>query len=382
MRHMGNKKSTTDSRPLVVRILTTFLAIWIALSASQCVSDYSTDNSANADSSPAQNEQPANTTADGKDPSGKTSDGKNPDDKNGSASSAEETDPTNNSDEPGGDDPNSESDRTSDGQPTDLAGNFTVPAYAGSPSVQVNGDKPSFDSELIAKAEGGSFENYRPLDSLGRATGAVVCAGLDTMPEGERGSIGDVRPTGFHLTRYDWVDGKYLYNRCHLIGWQLTGENSNARNLITGTRSMNVEGMLPYENRIDDYIESTGNHVLYRATPVYEGGDLVARGVLLEARSVEDGGRGLSFCVFCFNVEPGVTIDYATGSSTADGTMQEEDLVDETKFDYILNTNTKRIHEPSCPSVDDMKEKNKQGFNGTVEEAEAKGYVPCGRCKP
>ena len=379
---MGNKKSTTDSRPLVVRILTTFLAIWIALSASQCVSDYPTGNSANADSSPAQNEQPADTTADGKDPSGKTSDGKNSDDKNGSASSAEETDPTNNSNKPSGDDPNSESDRASNGQPTDLAGNFTVPAYAGSPSVQVNGNKPSFDSELIAKAEGGSFENYRPLDSLGRATGAVVCAGLDTMPEGERGSIGDVRPTGFHLTRYDWVDGKYLYNRCHLIGWQLTGENSNARNLITGTRSMNVEGMLPYENRIDDYIESTGNHVLYRATPVYEGGDLVARGVLLEARSVEDGGRGLSFCVFCFNVEPGVTIDYATGASAADGTMQEEDLVDETKFNYILNTNTKRIHEPSCPSVDDMKEKNKQGFNGTVEEAEAKGYVPCGRCKP
>ena len=382
MRHMRNKKSTTDSRPLVVRILTTFLAIWIALSASQCVSDYPTGNSANADSSPAQNEQPADTTADGKDPSGKTSDGKNSDDKNGSASSAEETDPTNNSDEPGGDDPNSESDRTSDGQPTDLAGNFTVPAYAGNPSVQVNGNKPSFDSELIAKAEGGSFENYRPLDSLGRATGAMVCAGLDTMPEGERGSIGDVRPTGFHLTRYDWVDGKYLYNRCHLIGWQLTGENSNTRNLITGTRSMNVEGMLPYENQIDDYIESTGNHVLYRATPVYEGGDLVARGVLLEARSVEDDGRGLSFCVFCFNVEPGVTIDYATGASAADGTMQEEDLVDETKFNYILNTNTKRIHEPSCPSVDDMKEKNKQGFNGTVEEAEAKGYVPCGRCKP
>ena len=256
------------------------------------------------------------------------------------------------------------------------------PAYTGKPSVQANGNAPSFDDELIVKAENGSFEDYWPLDSLGRATGAVVCAGLDTMPEGERGSIGDVRPSGFTLDRYDWIDGKYLYNRCHLIGWQLTGENDNTRNLITGTRAMNVEGMLPYENQIGSYIESTGNHVLYRATPVYEGSDLVARGVLLEARSVEDGGRGLSFCVFCFNAQPGVTIDYATGASTADGTMQEEDLVDETKYDYILNTNTKRIHEPSCPSVDDMKEKSKQGFNGTVEEAKAKGYVPCGRCDP
>lgn len=266
--------------------------------------------------------------------------------------------------------------------PSDVADSFAVPAYNGKPATQVNGNAPAFDSTLLATAHAGAFEDYWPLDSLGRATGAVVCAGPETAPEGERGSIGDIRPTGFHLTRYDWVDGKYLYNRCHLIGWQLTGENSNMCNLITGTRYMNVEGMLPYEEKVDSYIEATGNHVLYRATPIYEGSDLVARGVLLEARSVEDDGRGLSFCVFCFNVQPGVSITYATGASVADGTMREQDLVDETQFDYILNTNSMKIHYPNCPSVDDMKEKNKRGFNGTVEEAKAQGYSPCGRCKP
>lgn len=266
--------------------------------------------------------------------------------------------------------------------PAAVANDFAVPTYAGSPYATVNGNAPLFDEMLMARAEKGSFEEYSSLDDLGRATCALACAGPETMPEGERGSIGDVRPSGFHLTRYDWVDGKYLYNRCHLIGWQITGENANVRNLVTGTRHMNVEGMLPFEDMVANYIERTGNHVLYRSTPFYEGENLVARGVLLEACSVEDGGAGLSFCVFCFNVQPGVAIDYATGTSQADGTMQEEDLVDESQFNYILNTNTKKIHYPYCPSVSDMKEKNKRGFNGTVEEAKSQGYTPCGRCKP
>lgn len=259
---------------------------------------------------------------------------------------------------------------------------FSIPEYTGSAATAVNDNTPYFDSALIARAEKGSFEEYTSLDDLGRATCAFACAGPETMPEGERGSIGHVKPSGFSLARYDWVDGKYLFNRCHLIGWQITGENDNVKNLVTGTRYMNVEGMLPYENDVANYIERTGNHVLYRATAMYEGENLVSRGVLIEARSVEDSGSGLNFCVFCFNVQPGVSINYATGASEADGTMQEEDLVDESQFDYILNTNTGKIHKPSCSSVDDMKEKNKRGFNGTVGEAKAQGFTPCSRCNP
>ncbi len=260
---------------------------------------------------------------------------------------------------------------------------FEPPSYEDVPAIAAHGNESFFDDRLIAAAESGSFEYYSALDSLGRATCATACVGPETMPEGKRGSIGDVRPTGFSLVKYDWIDGKYLYNRCHLIGWQLTGENENRGNFITGTRWMNVEGMLPYENAVADYIATTGNHVLYRATPIYEGDNLVADGVLLEARSVEDDGAGLRLCVFCFNVQPGVSIDYATGESVPDGTVSPEpDLVDEAQFDYILNTNTKKIHYPDCPSVGDMKEKNKRGFDGTVAEAQSQGYSPCGGCSP
>lgn len=188
-----------------------------------------------------------------------------------------------------------------------------VPSYAGEPSVQVNGNVPFFTADDLAR---GAFEEYSPLDRLGRCGVAFALVGRETMPTEERGSIGMVKPSGWHTVRYDGlVDGNYLYNRCHLIGYQLAGENANERNLITGTRSMNVTGMLDYENRVADYVERTGNHVLYRSTPVFSGDELVARGVLLEAQSVEDGGLGVRFCVWCYNVEPGVEIDYATGES-------------------------------------------------------------------
>ncbi len=187
-----------------------------------------------------------------------------------------------------------------------------IPVYNNSPYVVINQNVPSFTEEELTTT---SYEKYSALDALGRAGVAVANIGLDLMPTEERGSISSIKPSGWHTVKYDFVDGKYLYNRCHLIGYQLTGENANVKNLITGTRSMNVKGMLPFENMVHDYIVETGNHVLYRVSPIYEGNDLVARGVWIEAKSIEDKGEGISFSVFVFNVEPGVTIDYRTGES-------------------------------------------------------------------
>ncbi len=190
-----------------------------------------------------------------------------------------------------------------------------LPHYEGKPFVAVNGNVPEFTSDEITDKY---FEIYEPLDRYGRCTKAVACLGKETMPTEERGAIGSVKPSGWHTVKYDCVDGKYLYNRCHLIGFQLSGENANKRNLITGTRYMNVDGMLPFENMVADYIDETSNHVMYRATPIFEGDDLVARGVQIEAYSVEDEGDGICFNVYCFNVQPGVSIDYATGESVAE----------------------------------------------------------------
>ena len=276
-----------------------------------------------------------------------------------------------------------------------------VPAYSGKAYTSVNGNVPYFTAAELTTQ---SFETYSDLDSLGRCGVTYACIGQDLMPTEERGSIGMVKPTGWHTVRYDdLVDGKYLYNRCHLIGYQLTGENANTKNLITGTRYLNIEGMLPFENMVADYIQETNNHVLYRVTPIFEGDNLVADGVLMEGYSVEDKGSGISYCVFAYNVQPGIEIDYATGESKlADGVKQEEQKPatvspapspepekqepatgsEASQADYILNTNTKKFHYPTCSSVNDMKEKNKQEFFGTRDESIAQGYSPCGRCKP
>lgn len=187
-----------------------------------------------------------------------------------------------------------------------------IPEFSGEPYAVLRGNLPSFSSENRAS---GVYEYYSPQDWLGRCGYAEACIGTELMPTEERGSIGQIKPSGWQLAKYDCVDGKYLYNRCHLIGFQLTGENANEKNLITGTRYLNVEGMLPFENMVTDYIKETGNHVLYRVTPLYRGTDLVARGVVMEAMSLEDGGLGICFHVFCYNNQPGVVIDYATGLS-------------------------------------------------------------------
>lgn len=187
-----------------------------------------------------------------------------------------------------------------------------IPEYSGDPYVVLNNNLPDFTEEDKTTA---SFEIYGELDSLGRCTTAYANVGYDLMPTEKRGNISSIKPTGWHSVQYDHVDGKSLYNRCHLIGFQLTGENANKKNLITGTRYLNVEGMLPFENMIADYVKETNNHVLYRVTPVFQEDYLVADGVQMEAWSVEDDGEGICFHVFAYNVQPGVSIDYATGES-------------------------------------------------------------------
>ena len=189
---------------------------------------------------------------------------------------------------------------------------FEVPEYSGAAYIAVNDNSPFFaKSDLPTE----SFEYYSDLDELGRCGAACANVGQDIMPTEERGDIGQIKPTGWQTVKYDTVDGKYLYNRCHLIGYQLSAENANEKNLITGTRYLNVTGMLPFENMVDDYVEDTGNHVLYRVTPVFQGEELVARGVQMEAFSVEDEGEGVCFNIYAYNVQPGVVIDYATGES-------------------------------------------------------------------
>ena len=258
-----------------------------------------------------------------------------------------------------------------------------IPEYSGKPSVDINGDVPYFTESMTT-----AFDGYGPLDSFGRATIAFACVGPETMPNAPRENISEIHPSGWSDARYEGIEGEKLYNRCHMIGFQLTGQDANERNLITGTRYMNVQGMLPFENSVADYINTTGNHVMYRVTPVFKENELLARGVLMEARSVED--PAVQFCAFCYNVQPGIKIDYATGESSGEGRLDTEDaqlpltraVPEENVFSYILNTNTKKFHYPDCSSVSDMKEKNKEEYTGSRDDLIAKGYKPCGRCNP
>lgn len=250
-----------------------------------------------------------------------------------------------------------------------------IPAYSGEASVAVNGGIPFFTEEEITEE---AFEFYSRLDGLGRCGTAFANVCEEIMPTGERESIGSIRPTGWHKAEYEILPEKYLYNRCHLIGYQLAGENANEKNLITGTRYMNVEGMLPWENMVAEYVEETGNHVLYRVIPDFRGENLVASGVWMEGLSVEDGGEGVCFNVYCYNVQPGIWIDYATGESGLDTSGTESD----TGHDYILNTNTMKFHLPSCSGVSTMSGKNKEYYSGEKEALTEAGYEPCQRCNP
>lgn len=290
-----------------------------------------------------------------------------------------------------------------------------IPEYSGEPYTAVNDNVPFFDRTDLSTE---SFEYYSDLDELGRCRTACANVGTDIMPVKEREGIGQIKPSGWHTVKYENIDGNYLYNRCHLIGYQLSAENANEKNLITGTRYLNVSGMLPFENMVADYVKETENHVLYRVMPVFENDDLVARGVLMEGWSVEDDGDGICFNVFAYNVQPDIVIDYASGESRQgepvsiakasvlpEGQAEvpvkapEEDALEETAApvlgesteepepepvgtDYILNTNTHKFHYPSCGSVKQMAEKNKQFYSGTRDEVIGMGYDPCKKCNP
>lgn len=252
----------------------------------------------------------------------------------------------------------------------------SIPEYTGDPYVVINENVPFFTESNFTEE---AFETYSDLDELGRCGAAFANVGKETMPTEERGQIGMIKPSGWQTVKYDCVDGKYLYNRCHLIGYQLSAENANEKNLITGTRYLNVSGMLPFENKVADYIKETGNHVLYRVTPIYQDNNLVASGVLMEAQSVED--DTVKFCVYCYNVQPDVQIDYATGKSSLIGSQEVSEAPDQDTT-YILNENSKKIHTPNCPSVQDTKPKNRKEYHGLLQELLDDGYTGCKNCNP
>ena len=259
-----------------------------------------------------------------------------------------------------------------------------IPEYSGAEYVVIHDNEPDFTEDELTTD---SYETYSELDRFNRCGTAMACIGTDIMPTEKRGNIGQVKPSGWQTVKYDIVDGKYLYNRCHLIGYQLTGENANEKNLITGTRFFNVDGMLPFEDMVADYVKETDNHVLYRVTPIFEGNNLVASGVQMEAYSVEDKGEGICYNVYVYNVQPGIEIDYANGDSWleeehAGKTEQNSSASSKGTGKYVLNTNTKKFHNPGCSSAKSTKEENKETYKGTREALIKQGYEPCGRCKP
>lgn len=249
--------------------------------------------------------------------------------------------------------------------------------------MEVNGNEPYFSDE--DKENVTAFELYSPLDELLRCGVAYANVCQELMPTEERGAIGMIRPSGWLTVRYDdIIDGKYLYNRCHLIGFQLAGENANERNLITGTRHLNVASMLPFENQVADYVHETNNHVLYRVTPCFKGEELVARAVLMEAYSVEDNGEGCKFCVLCPNWQPGVGIDYATGYSwrVEHGLESPEPEPPAGEMTYILNTRSRKFHLPTCNNAADIADYNREETRKTRTTLISEGYTPCGSCNP
>lgn len=252
-----------------------------------------------------------------------------------------------------------------------------VEPYTVYPYTVINNNVPEFEKTDYTK----SFEKYGELDSLGRCTSCIANIGTDLMPTEERGAIGFVKPTGWQVAKYSNIDGRYLYNRCHLIGYQLSAENANPNNLITGTRYLNIEGMLPFENKVATYVKTTSNHVLYRVTPIFKDDELVARGVQMEAYSIEDDGEGVEFNVYCYNVQPDIEIDYKTGNSKYVGN-EAETIDNGEKQKYIVNINTKKFHKEDCPSAKKIKSENKKAYTGYKENLVKNGYSPCSQCNP
>lgn len=258
-----------------------------------------------------------------------------------------------------------------------------IPAYSSQDVVVINDNKPFFTESDMTAAP---YEMYSQLDELGRCGVCEACVGQELMPEGERGEIGYVKPTGWHTVKYpEAIRDNYLYNRCHLIAWSLCGENDNVQNLITGTRQMNLN-MCDYEDEVRDYVKSTNNHVMYRVTPYFENENLVATGVLMEAKSVED--DSIEYCVFLYNVQNYIDIDYLTGDSdlSEDGkallTLEDEKTTTSDTSSYVVNTNTKKFHETYCSSVPTIKPKNRWDVQCSRDELVEQGYEPCKNCNP
>ena len=324
------------------------------------------------------------------------------------ASEIEDAEPVNEDAEPvSGDTEPVSGEPSAAGPSEDLFTPDMVPPYSGNAYADINGDVPFFTEEEMTSE---AFHEYWPLDELGRCTGAYACVGPETLPQQKRGDISEVKPTGWNTNRYSDIDGEILFNRCHLIGHMLTGQDANERNLITGTRYMNTEGMLPFEESVLMYVEGTGHHVMYRVRPYFEGNNLVCSGVLMEARSVED--PRVQFCAFCYTVQPGFEIDYATGDNRRADSEKDEgvrsiaadpDISEETgekqaevggmtedkpkeeaaeEVRYILNMNSRKFHLPHCDSVQDIKDKNKSESAEDRERLIEQGFSPCQRCNP
>lgn len=271
-----------------------------------------------------------------------------------------------------------------------------IPAYSGEAYVEINGGRADFsDEEMTTEA----YESYSELDDLGRCGTAEACLGEELMPTGERDRISEIHPSGWHSDKYDFIEGGNLYNRSHLIAYSLAGENANENNLITGTRHMNADVMEPFESMTKWYICDTGNHVMYRVTPIFEGENLIASGVHMMAKSVEDGGVGIDFNVYIYNVQPGVEIDYRTGDNklSSDSSASEAQSQSgayefdskavsqqpaDSEADYVINLRTGKFHYPDCSGVADISEGNRRNYSGTREELINLGYEPCGGCRP
>ena len=259
-----------------------------------------------------------------------------------------------------------------------------IPEYSGALCIDINEGQPGFSADDVAR---GSFMEFSELDFEGRCGAAAGLIGPETVSNAERGDISQVHPSGWVQHRYSFVDHEMLYNRSHLIAHQLCGEDANERNLITGTRTMNAVGMTYYEELVGNYVRRTNNHVLYRVTPLFAANDLVARGVQMEAESVEDGGKGIKFNVYVYNIQPDIIIDYKTGDNRAEDDDEKEAAGTSgagkvfVESEYILDTSTHKFHRPDCAGVKDMK-KNKKPYKGKRSKLLEDGYSPCKSCNP
>ena len=369
----------------IVSLLLTLCLLFSLVACNNKADNTSTSNVSSNDviSSPQETSSDDNVTSDSQtSDNGESSQTPSQNDQGGASSGQTSSNPSNPSTPSNPSNPSNPSTPNNPSSSTDT-GKVTIPAYSGKVYVALNGNQPQFTSAQLTTT---AYEKYSELDALGRCGVAIATCGKEIMPKPgeERGSISGVTPSGWWQKSYDNVPGSYLYNRCHLIGWQLSAENANNKNLITGTRTLNNEGMLPFENMIADYINETGNHVAYRVTPVYDGNNLLAKGVQLEAYSIEDGGEGICFNVFVYNVQEGITINYADGSSYL--TSEGNDAIPPEEEDNTIVYTTKTGKKYHCTKDCNGLKNAKTIYEKTLSEAKASKtsdgtlLTPCSIC--